>query len=79
MTIMEKCGTLATSWRNFFSSSMNRTESSGGFWTSTAREAVFYRGCAVNGNLLTVLEAPDGQPFVSDDYAGAIQTITKMP
>ncbi len=48
-----------------------------------AREEVFLSGCEVNGEVICrpvdILEAPDGRLFVSDDYAGAVYTISKSP
>jgi glucose/arabinose dehydrogenase len=53
------------------------------FEGSTAREEVFLGGCEVNGEVICrpvdILEAPDGRLYVSDDYAGAVYTITKSP
>lgn len=53
------------------------------FGSDSVREEVFLRGCEVNGEVICrpvdILEAPDGRLFVSDDYAGAVYTITKSP
>ena len=53
------------------------------FEGSAAREEVFLSGCEVNGEVICrpvdILEAPNGRLFVSDDYAGAVYTITKTP
>ena len=53
------------------------------FEGSTAREEVFLGGCEVSGEVICrpvdILEAPDGRLYVSDDYAGAVYTITKSP
>ena len=47
------------------------------------REEVFLTGCQANEEVICrpvdILEAPDGRLFVSDDYAGAVYTITKTP
>ena len=69
--------------------SWNRTEKSGYriirlvFEGDSIREEVFMTGCQVNEEVICrpvdILEAPDGRLFVSDDYAGAIYTITKVP
>ena len=49
----------------------------------SVREEVFLGGCEVNGEVICrpvdILEAPDGRLYVSDDYAGAVYTITKTP
>ena len=46
-------------------------------------EEVFLTGCELDDEVICrpvdVLEAPDGRLFVSDDYAGAMYTITKTP
>ena len=53
------------------------------FEGNSAREEVFLSGCEANGEVICrpvdILEAPDGRLFVSDDYAGAVYTITKTP
>ena len=53
------------------------------FEGQTAREEVFLSGCEVNGEVICrpvdILEAPDGRLLVSDDYAGAVYTISKTP
>ncbi len=69
--------------------SWNRTEKSGYriirlvFEGQGTREEVFLTGCQANEEVICrpvdILEAPDGRLFVSDDYAGAIYTITKTP
>ena len=69
--------------------SWNRTEKSGYriirlvFEGDSAREEVFLEGCEENEEvicrLVDILEAPDGRLYVSDDYAGAIYSITKTP
>ncbi len=51
------------------------------FEGNSAREEVFLSGCEVNGEVICrpvdILEAPDGRLFVSDDYAGAVYTISQ--
>ena len=69
--------------------SWNRSEKAGyrivrlDFEGDSAREEVFLSGCEVNGEVICrpvdILEAPDGRLFVSDDYAGAVYTISKIP
>jgi glucose/arabinose dehydrogenase len=69
--------------------SWNRTEKAGYriirliFEGDKAREEVFLTGCQANEEVICrpvdILEAPDGRLYVSDDYAGAIYTITKTP
>ena len=69
--------------------SWNRTEKAGyriirlTFAGSTVREEVFLSGCEVDDEVICrpvdILEAPDGRLLVSDDYAGAVYTITKEP
>jgi glucose/arabinose dehydrogenase len=69
--------------------SWNRTEKAGYriirliFEGSSAREEVFLTGCQANEEVICrpvdILEAPDGRLFVSDDYAGAIYAIAKVP
>ena len=53
------------------------------FAGESVREEVFMSGCEVNDEVICrpvdILEAPNGSLYVSDDYAGAIYTITKMP
>ena len=47
------------------------------------REEVFLSGCEVNEDVICrpvdIVEAPDGSLYVSDDYAGAVYRIAKMP
>ena len=69
--------------------SWNRSEKAGYriirlvFEGNSAREEGFLSGCEVKGEVICrpvdILEAPDGRLFVSDDYAGAVYTITKTP
>lgn len=69
--------------------SWNRSEKAGYrivrmvFEGDSAREEGFLSGCEVNGEVICrpvdILEAPDGRLFVSDDYAGAVYTISKTP
>ncbi len=69
--------------------SWNRSEKAGYriirlvFEGSAAREEVFLSGCEANGEVICrpvdILEGPDGQLFVSDDYAGAIYSIARIP
>ena len=69
--------------------SWNRTEKSGYrivrlvFDGDSVQEGVFLSGCELNDEVICrpvdVLEAPDGRLYVTDDYAGAIYTITKTP
>ncbi len=69
--------------------SWNRSEKAGYriirliFEGNSAREEVFLSGCEANGEVICrpvdILESPDGRLFVSDDYAGAVYTITKGP
>ena len=53
------------------------------FAGDSVREEVFLTGCELHDEVICrpvdILEAPDGRLFVSDDYAGAIYTITKTP
>ncbi len=53
------------------------------FDQNSAREEVFLSGCEVEGEVICrpvdILEAPDGRLLVSDDYAGAVYTISKTP
>jgi glucose/arabinose dehydrogenase len=69
--------------------SWNRTEKVGYriirliFEGDSTREEVFLTGCQANEEVICrpvdILEAPDGSLYVTDDYAGAIYTVTKMP
>jgi glucose/arabinose dehydrogenase len=69
--------------------SWNRTEKAGYriiqlvFEGQVAREEVFLTGCQANEEVICrpvdVLEAPDGRLYVTDDYAGAIYSIAKVP
>lgn len=69
--------------------SWNRSEKAGYriirlvFEGSAAREEAFLSGCEANGEVICrpvdILEGPDGQLFVSDDYAGAIYSIARIP
>jgi glucose/arabinose dehydrogenase len=69
--------------------SWNRTEKSGYriirlvFEGQGAREEVFLTGCQANEEVICrpvdILEAPDGRLYVTDDYAGAIYSIAKVP
>jgi glucose/arabinose dehydrogenase len=69
--------------------SWNRREKAGyriirlDFEGNSAREEAFLSGCEVNDEVICrpvdILEGPDGRLFVSDDYAGAVYTITKTP
>ena len=69
--------------------SWNRTEKSGYriirlvFDGDKAREEVFLTGCEENDEVICrpvdTLEAPDGGLYVTDDYAGAIYSVAKVP
>ena len=53
------------------------------FAGDSVSEQVFMSGCEVNDEVICrpvdILEGPDGRLYVTDDYAGAIYTITKTP
>lgn len=53
------------------------------FGGESVREEVFLTGCELHDEVICrpvdILEARDGRLFVSDDYAGAIYTVTKTP
>ena len=69
--------------------SWNRTEKAGYriirliFEGDKAREEVFLTGCQANEEVICrpvdILEAPDGRLYVTDDYAGSIYSIAKVP
>jgi glucose/arabinose dehydrogenase len=69
--------------------SWNRTEKAGYriirliFEGQGVREEVFLTGCESDEEVICrpvdILEAPDGRLYVTDDYAGAIYSITKTP
>ena len=69
--------------------SWNRTEKSGYriirlvFEGDSVREEVFLDGCEANEEVICrpvdILETPDGRLYVTDDYAGAIYSIAKVP
>ena len=69
--------------------SWNRTEKSGYriirliFERDSAREEVFLEGCQANEEVICrpvdILETPDGRLYVTDDYAGSIYSIAKVP
>jgi glucose/arabinose dehydrogenase len=69
--------------------SWNRTKKAGyriirlTFAGDSVLEEVFLSGCEVNDEVICrpvdILETPEGRLLVSDDYAGAVYTITKEP